>query len=184
MLRPSRKWRRIIWFIGTDVSIEPRMTLPTRFVARKSPLGPRAGLDAVKKTLSLLTPPVMEHPAYWLSIGLLSYPGSIVIIITLCCIFFFLWRYSPNLGLGLPPSNSPFHFGLLELKTLGRTPWAGDQLVARPLPVGFELMIPASERAKTVHALDRSATVTGMLYISSRNYVIPVFVGRKLDRTV
>jgi hypothetical protein len=30
--------------------------------------------------------------------------------------------------------------------------------------VGFEPMIRASERAKTVHALDRSATVTG--YIS------------------
>jgi hypothetical protein len=27
--------------------------------------------------------------------------------------------------------------------------------------VGFEPMIPASERAKTVHALDLSATVTG-----------------------
>jgi hypothetical protein len=46
-------------------------------------------------------------------------------------IFFFLWRYSPNLGLGLPPWNSPYHFGLLDL----RTPWAGDQLVAGPLPV-------------------------------------------------
>jgi hypothetical protein len=29
--------------------------------------------------------------------------------------------------------------------------------------VGFESMIPASERAKTVHALDRSATVTGCI---------------------
>jgi hypothetical protein len=28
---------------------------------------------------------------------------------------FFLWRYSPNLGLGLPTWNSPFHFGLLDL---------------------------------------------------------------------
>jgi hypothetical protein len=28
--------------------------------------------------------------------------------------------------------------------------------------VGFELPIPASERAKIVHALDRSATVTGL----------------------
>jgi hypothetical protein len=28
--------------------------------------------------------------------------------------------------------------------------------------VGFEHTVPASERAKTVHALDRSATVTGM----------------------
>jgi hypothetical protein len=27
--------------------------------------------------------------------------------------------------------------------------------------VGFEPTIPASERAKTVHALDRAATVTG-----------------------
>jgi hypothetical protein len=32
--------------------------------------------------------------------------------------FFFLWRYSPNLGLGLPPWNSPFHFGLLDLRHL------------------------------------------------------------------
>jgi hypothetical protein len=30
--------------------------------------------------------------------------------------------------------------------------------------VGFEPTIPASERAKTVHALDRSATVTGALH--------------------
>jgi hypothetical protein len=29
--------------------------------------------------------------------------------------FFFLWRYSPNLGLGLPPLNSSFHLGLLDL---------------------------------------------------------------------
>jgi hypothetical protein len=33
--------------------------------------------------------------------------------------------------------------------------------------VGFELTIPASERAKTVHALERSATVTGAKYITS-----------------
>jgi hypothetical protein len=30
--------------------------------------------------------------------------------------FLFLWRYSPNLGLGLPPWNSPFHFSLLDLR--------------------------------------------------------------------
>jgi hypothetical protein len=30
--------------------------------------------------------------------------------------FFFLWRYSPNLGLGLPPWNSLFHFGFLDLR--------------------------------------------------------------------
>jgi hypothetical protein len=32
--------------------------------------------------------------------------------------------------------------------------------------VGFEPTIPASERAKTVHALDRSTTVTGKRYIT------------------
>jgi hypothetical protein len=31
--------------------------------------------------------------------------------------------------------------------------------------VGFERTIPGSERAKTVHALDRAATVTGEGYI-------------------
>jgi hypothetical protein len=30
--------------------------------------------------------------------------------------FFSPWRYSPNLGLGLPPWNSPFHFGFLDLR--------------------------------------------------------------------
>jgi hypothetical protein len=62
---------------------------------------------------------------------------------------------------------------------VGRTPWTSDQPVTRPLPthratktqnkriqtsipwVGFESTIPASERAKTVHALDRAATVIG-----------------------
>jgi hypothetical protein len=65
-----------------------------------------------------------------------------------------------------------------------------DQLVARPLPkyrttqvqnkhihththrtsmpyVGFEPTIPASERAKTFHALDRAATVTGTFYVGN-----------------
>jgi hypothetical protein len=35
--------------------------------------------------------------------------------------------------------------------------------------VGFEPTVPASERAKTVHALDRSATVTGECYITVPN---------------
>jgi hypothetical protein len=69
--------------------------------------------------------------------------------------------------------------GFLILYTVGRTPWTGDQPVARPLRtcrttqtqnkriqtsmtwVGFESTIPAFERGKTVHALDGSATVIG-----------------------
>jgi hypothetical protein len=70
-------------------------------------------------------------------------------------------------------------FSFLILYTVGRTPWTRDQPVARPLPthrtaqtqnkrtqtsmpqVGFEPTIPAFERVKKVHALDRVATVIG-----------------------
>jgi hypothetical protein len=63
--------------------------------------------------------------------------------------------------------------------TVGRTSWTGDQPVGRSLPthrttqthnkrtlismsqVGFDPTIPTFERAKTVHALDRAATVVG-----------------------
>jgi hypothetical protein len=82
------------------------------------------------------------------------------------------WHYSPFVG--------PWPlFSFLILYTVGSTPWTGDQPVARPasthrttetqnkrtqtsMPwVGFEPTIPVLERAKTVHALDRAATVTG-----------------------
>jgi hypothetical protein len=84
----------------------------------------------------------------------------------------YLWPYSPLLDLGR-------FFSFLVIYTLGRTPWTGDQPVARPLPthrttqtqnkrtqtsmprVGFEPTIPVFERTKTVHALDRAATVIG-----------------------
>jgi hypothetical protein len=36
--------------------------------------------------------------------------------------------------------------------------------------MGFEYTIPASERVKTVHALDRWATVTGILYLTVPKY--------------
>jgi hypothetical protein len=67
--------------------------------------------------------------------------------------------------------------------TVGRTPWRSDQPVARPLPthrtrqaqnkrtqtsmtqVRFEPTIPAFERAKTAHALDREATVIGIVTV-------------------
>jgi hypothetical protein len=83
----------------------------------------------------------------------------------------YLWLY--NLCEPWPLSQ------FLNLYTVGRTPGTGDQPVARPLPthrttqtqnkckktsmhgVGFEPMIPVFEWAKTVHALDRAATVIG-----------------------
>jgi hypothetical protein len=85
--------------------------------------------------------------------------------------FLSLWFYSP--------SDLGRFFSFLILYTVGRTPWTGDQPVARPLPthrttqkqnkrtqtfmsqVGFEPTIPVFERAKTVHAVDRAATAIG-----------------------
>jgi hypothetical protein len=82
-----------------------------------------------------------------------------------------LWLYSPCTPWSL--------FQFSNVYTVGRTPWTGDQLIARPLPthrttqtqnkrtqtsmprVGFEPTIPVFERAKTVHALDQVVTVIG-----------------------
>jgi hypothetical protein len=70
-------------------------------------------------------------------------------------------------------------FSFLIIYTVNRTPGTGDQPVAKPLSthrttqtpnkrtqtsmplVGFEPTISAFERAKTVHAFDRAATVIG-----------------------
>jgi hypothetical protein len=75
--------------------------------------------------------------------------------------------------MALQPFVGPWPlFQFLNLYTVGRTPWPGDQPVSRPLPtqtqkkrtqtftprVGFESTTPVFERAKTVHALDRAAT--------------------------
>jgi hypothetical protein len=92
--------------------------------------------------------------------------------------YFFFTGSTASLG----PDLCLFQFH--DHLTDGRTPWTSDQPVARPLPkqrttqtqnkhthqksmlcVGFEPTISASERVKTVHALDCSATVTG-----SKNY--------------
>jgi hypothetical protein len=87
-------------------------------------------------------------------------------------LFIYLWLYSPFLD----PGN---FFSFLLLCTVGITPSTEDQPVARPLPthrtiqtqnkrtqtsmpwVGLEPTLAAFERAKTVHALDRAATVNG-----------------------
>jgi hypothetical protein len=62
---------------------------------------------------------------------------------------------------------SQFH----DYFTDGRTPWTSDQPVARPLPEHRTTQTQTkptnlvSELRKTVHALDRSATVTGNIGI-------------------
>jgi hypothetical protein len=86
--------------------------------------------------------------------------------------------------MALEPFVGPWPlFQFLNPYTVGRTPWTGDQPVARPLPtqtqnkrtqtsmpwVGFEPTIPAFKRAKTVHALDCAATLIGILPYTSLN---------------
>jgi hypothetical protein len=74
----------------------------------------------------------------------------------------------------------------LNPRTVGGTPWMGDQPVVRPLAiqtqnkhgqtsmpcVGFEPTIPAFERAKTVHALDRATTAIGTPFTKMTHYHI------------
>jgi hypothetical protein len=45
--------------------------------------------------------------------------------------------------------------------------------------LGFEPTIPASERAKTVHTLDRSATVTGK-FLSYFSRIMPKYSNYRL----
>jgi hypothetical protein len=91
----------------------------------------------------------------------------------------YIWIYlSIYPGLYSPCWSWPL-FQFLNLNTVGRTPCTGDQPVTRPLPthrttqtqnkrtqtsmprMGFESTIPVFDRAETVHALDRAATVIG-----------------------
>jgi hypothetical protein len=88
---------------------------------------------------------------------------------------FFCWLYSPR---GPWPLLSVSWSFLQTVGLLGRVISSSQGLYLNtgqhkhrtntythqtPMPwVGFETTTPASERAKTVHALDRSATVTGL----------------------
>jgi hypothetical protein len=47
-------------------------------------------------------------------------------------LFSSLWLYSPSLGLGR--LHETFRFiSVTRSRTIGRTPWTGDQVVTRPL---------------------------------------------------
>jgi hypothetical protein len=83
------------------------------------------------------------------------------------------------LSMALQPLWTLGAFSIFNLYTVGRTPRMGGQSAWRPLPthrttqtqnkrtqtsiprVGFKPRIPVFDQAKTVHALDRSATVIG-----------------------
>jgi hypothetical protein len=98
-------------------------------------------------------------------------PAPVPRVQTYLSFFLSLWPYSPL-------DLSRF-FTFLILYTVGRTPWTGDQPVAKPLhthrttqtqnerrqtpQVGFEPTNPVFERTTTFHALDRTATVIGLI---------------------
>jgi hypothetical protein len=90
-----------------------------------------------------------------------------------------IFSLSLSLSLSLSMALQPFGpwpiFQFLN-PVHSRTIWKGEQLVTRPLPIhrtqnkrtqtsmprmGFEPKIPVCELAKSVHALDRVATVIG-----------------------
>jgi hypothetical protein len=95
---------------------------------------------------------------------------------------------SLSLSMDLQPFGPWSLFQFLNLYTVGRTHWTVDQPVARPLPahrttethnkrtqtpmprVGFEPTIPVLELPKTVHAIDRAATVIGVSGATRLNY--------------
>jgi hypothetical protein len=90
-------------------------------------------------------------------------------------------------------------FQFLNLYTDGRTPWRKNQPVARPRPahrtaqtsnkyiqtsmpqVGFEPTIPVFELAKTVHALDGAATVSGFVCNVLQSVIRTYEAGAALD---
>jgi hypothetical protein len=90
--------------------------------------------------------------------------------------FFFPLALQPQFGPWPTSMKLSVSLQFTKSQTVGRTPWKGDQLVARPLPVhiqrdqtsmpwvGFETTIAASELAKTVHASDRLYIIT-VLYV-------------------
>jgi hypothetical protein len=96
---------------------------------------------------------------------------------------FLRWLYNP---LGSWPLLFQFH----DHFTDGRTPWKSDELVRRPLPkhrttqtqnkhvhipnihalCGIRTHDSGFRGTKTVHVLDRSATVTGCVLLTSSKY--------------
>jgi hypothetical protein len=116
-------------------------------------------------TINLIT--LFARPIYlsiYLSVCLSVYLSVCLSVYGCTVVFFNLGRF----------------FSFLILYTVGRTPWTAVQPIARPLrtrrttqtqnnstqismpQVGFEPTIPVFERAKTVHALERAATVIGI----------------------
>jgi hypothetical protein len=93
--------------------------------------------------------------------------------------FAFFLRSSKQFNMQLSVCDFIALFQFLNLYTVGRTPWTGVQPVVRLLSthrttrtqnkhtqtsmpkIGFEHTTPVFEREKTVHALDRAATVIG-----------------------
>jgi hypothetical protein len=109
-------------------------------------------------------------------IGVLTFVDvTDAVIFRWTCIIYFDFHFSSSIALQTFVGPWPL-LQFLDLYTVGRTPWTGDQPVARPLPthrttqtqtsmlwVGFEHTIPAIERENAVHAWDRAATAIGLL---------------------
>jgi hypothetical protein len=113
---------------------------------------PRAVLDDVEKT-KFLTPPGLElRPLSRLarsqSLYRLRYPGSLSSVYhskilyayicsplrDVCLARFFVFHFSLFVSMVVQSFGPLPLVSLLIIYTVGRTPWTGDQPVARPLP--------------------------------------------------
>jgi hypothetical protein len=74
----------------------------------------------------------------------------------------FFWRYSPNLGLGLPPWISPFRFGLLDLRHSVRLLW---RVISSSQ--GISTCIQTQKNEHTQRTLNIRAFLTGIHHIYS-----------------
>jgi hypothetical protein len=149
-----RLWRCLVWHVGTN-SVLYLQNSVGHFWPTKIQKGVTIRGEGVTLRWCILCN-FTNGLSLWLFVCLSVY-GSTILCLTLASFQF------PN----------PIH-------TVGRTPRTGNQPITRPLPthrttptqnkrtqtsmprVGSEPTIPVSERAKTVHALDRAATVTGL----------------------
>jgi hypothetical protein len=141
----------------------------------------------------------------WYSYDLSAYQTFVLLHAVPSCSF----TYVSHLFICSSMALQPFLglWPLLQLRNLfytdDRTPWTSYQPVAKSLPthrtrqtqskrtqtsmprVGFEPMIPAFERAKTVHTLDSAATAIGVLYFTQNKYLSKecIFLEDLLSRT-
>jgi hypothetical protein len=172
----SSAWNAYFTFGLTAVTNETLVTGMWNLVRRQIILFSLSLSLSLSRFLSLPVAPTLEHRASVKRLVSLHFLNTKTVGRT-------SWTGDPPIARPLPTH-----------KTVGRTSWTGEPPIARPLPtqtqnkhrqtsmpwVRFEPTIPAFERAKTCHALDRAATVIGRHIIHTfTNFVSITFLSQQ-----